>query len=64
MVVFSFFDNYLGFCMLVDSMLQLGENDEVLKVLVRVKGEEGVDVVLFLKVSYQLLKDGNVVGVK
>ena len=33
--------------MLADSMLQLGENDEALKVLARVKGEEGVDAALF-----------------
>ena len=42
-------------------MLQLGENDEALEVL-RVEGEQGIDAALFSKASYQLLKDGNVVG--
>ncbi len=48
--------------MLADSMLQLGENDEALEVLARVEGEQGVDAALFSKASYQLLREGNVVG--
>ena len=61
MVASSLPDNHPGLRMLADSMLQLGENDEALEVLARVEGEQGIDA-LFSKASYQLLKDGNVVG--
>ena len=64
MVASSLPDNHPGLRMLADSMLQLGENDEALEVLARVEGEQGVDAALFSKASYQLLKDGNVVGAK
>lgn len=62
MVASSLPDNHPGLRMLADSMLQLGENDEALEVLARVEGEQGIDAALFSKASYQLLKDGNVVG--
>lgn len=62
MVASSLPDNHPGLRMLADSMLQLGENDEALEVLARVEGEQGVDAALFSKASYQLLKEGNVVG--
>lgn len=64
MVASSLPDNHPGLRMLADSMLQLGENDEALEVLARVEGEQGIDAALFSKASYQLLKDGNVVGAK
>lgn len=57
-------DNHPGLRMLADSMLQLGENDEALAVLNRVEGEQTTDAALFSKASYQLLKEGNVVGAK
>lgn len=62
MVASSLPDNHPGLRMLADSMLQLGENDEALEVLARVEGEQGVDAALFSKASYQLLREGNVVG--
>ncbi|WP_334018999.1 XrtA/PEP-CTERM system TPR-repeat protein PrsT [Alteromonas sp. S015] len=62
MVASNLPDNHPGLRMLADSMLQLGENDEALEVLARVKGDQGTDAALFSKASYQLLKDGNVVG--
>ncbi|BFT29113.1 hypothetical protein D210916BOD24_02890 [Alteromonas sp. D210916BOD_24] len=64
MVASSLPDNHPGLRMLADSMLQLGENDEALEVLARVEGEQTSDAALFSKASYQLLKDGNVVGAK
>ena len=57
-------DNHPGLRMLADSMLQLGENEEALVVLNRVEGEQTTDAALFSKASYQLLKEGNVVGAK
>jgi len=62
MVASSLPDNHPGLRMLADSMLQLGENDEALEVLSRVQGEQGIDAALFSKASYQLLREGNVVG--
>lgn len=62
MVASSLPDNHPGLRMLADSMLQLGENDEALEVLARVEGEQGVDAALFSKASYQLLREGNVIG--
>ncbi|WP_394223725.1 XrtA/PEP-CTERM system TPR-repeat protein PrsT [Alteromonas gracilis] len=62
MIASSLPDNHPGLRMLADSMLQLGENDEALEVLSRVQGEQGTDAALFSKASYQLLKEGNVVG--
>lgn len=64
MVASSLPDNHPGLRMLADSMLQLGENDQALEVLARVEGEQTTDAALFSKASYQLLKDGNVVGAK
>ena len=55
-------DNHPGLRMLADSMLQLGENDEALEVLNRVEGQANADAALFSKASYQLLKEGNVIG--
>ncbi len=62
MVASSLPDNHPGLRMLADSMLQLGDNDEALAVLSRVEGEQSADAALFSKASYQLLRDGNVVG--
>lgn len=64
MVASNLPDNHPGLRMLADSMLQLGENDEALEVLARVKGKQTADAALFSKASYQLLRDGNVVGAK
>lgn len=64
MVASSLPDNHPGLRMLADSMLQLGENEEALKVLTRVKGEQDNDAALFSKASYQLLREGNVQGAK
>jgi len=57
-------DNHPGLRMLADSMLQLGENDEALAVLNRVEGDTDTDAALFSKASYQLLRQGNVVGAR
>ena len=64
MVASSLPDNHPGLRMLADSMLQLGENDEALEVLNRVEGEAETDAALFSKASYQLLRQGNVVGAR
>lgn len=57
-------DNHPGLRMLADSMLQLGENDEALAVLNRVEGAAETDAALFSKASYQLLRQGNLVGAR
>jgi putative PEP-CTERM system TPR-repeat lipoprotein len=62
MIASSLPDNHPGLRMLADSMLQLGDNDEALAVLSRVEGEQSADAALFSKASYQLLREGNVVG--
>lgn len=62
MIASSLPDNHPGLRMLADSMLQLGESEEALGVLSRVEGEAGVDALLFSKASYQLLRQGNLVG--
>ena len=64
MVASSLPDNHPGLRMLADSMLQLGENDEALEVLNRVDGVTETDAALFSKASYQLLRQGNVVGAR
>ena len=64
MVASSLPDNHPGLRMLADSMLQLGENDEALEVLNRVDGVTETDAALFSKASYQLLRQGNMVGAR